>query len=81
MARSQRPSGWTWVDDPAGAFRRSKEPVPADIQHQVERRAQELIDLTLKPRPIQPPPQKAELKYLVDISCKWRGPFFYFCSQ
>jgi len=47
----------------------------------VERRAQELIDSTLKPRHIQPPPQKAELNYLVDISCKWRGPFFYFCSQ
>ena len=81
MARSRRPSGWTWVYDPAGAFRQSKKPVPADLQHEVERRAQELIDSTLKPRHIQPPPQKAELNYLVDISCKWRGPFFYFCSQ
>jgi len=81
MARSRRPSGWTWVYDPAGAFRRSKKPVPPDIQYKLQRRAQELIDTTLKPRYLQPPPQKAQFNYLVDISCKWRGPFFYFCSR
>jgi hypothetical protein len=47
----------------------------------VARRAQTLIDSTLKPRYIQPPSQKADLNYLVDIFCKWRGPFFYFCSK
>jgi hypothetical protein len=81
MARSRRPSGWIWVYDPAGAFRRSKQPVPPDIQYKVQRRAQELIDTTLKPRYLQPPPQKAQFNYLVDISCQWRGPFFYFCSR
>jgi len=81
MARSRRPSGWTWVYDPPGAFRRSKKPVPAHLQQEVERRAQELIDLTLKPRYIQPPPNKTEFNYLVDLFCKWRGPFFYFCSK
>lgn len=64
MARSRPPAGWTWVYDPAGAFRRSKKPVPADFQHEVERRAQALIDPTLKPRYIQPPPKKTELNYL-----------------
>ena len=81
VARSRRPSGWTWVYDPAGAFRRSKKPVPADLQHEVERRAQALIDSTLKPRYIQPPPRKTELNYLVDLHARWRGPFFYFCSR
>jgi hypothetical protein len=47
----------------------------------VHRRAQELIDSTLKPRYIQPPPRKPQFNYLVDIYSKWRGPFFYFCSK
>jgi hypothetical protein len=81
MADSRRSTGWTWVYDPAGAFRQSKKPVPAEIQHEVQRRAQALIESTLKPRYIQPPPKKAELNYLVYIFCKWRGPFFYFCSR
>ncbi|MGD0225946.1 MAG: hypothetical protein ABSF71_26735 [Terriglobia bacterium] len=81
MSRSRRPPGRTWVYDPARAFRQSKKPVPPDLQHQVQRRAQELIDSTLKPRYIQPPPQKPHFNYLVDIYAKWRGPFFYFCSH
>jgi hypothetical protein len=81
MARSRRPSGWTWVYDPAGAFRQSKKLVPRDIQYEVERQAQALIDSTLKPRYLQPPPKQAELNYLVDLYTRWRGPFLYFCSR
>lgn len=81
MAGSRRPPRWTWVFDPAGAFRRSGKPVPLDIRQEVERRAQELITSTLKPRYLQPPPKKTDLNYLVDISSKWRGPYFYFCSK
>jgi len=73
MAGPRRPPRWVWVYDPARAFRQSKKPVPADIQHEVERRAKALIDSTLKPRHIQPPPKKAKFNYLVDLSCKWRG--------
>ncbi len=81
MAGSRRPPRWVWVYDPARAFRQSKKPVPPHIQHEVERHAQELIDSTLKPRYIQPPPKQAELNYLVDLYTKWHGPFFYFCSR
>jgi transposase len=81
MARSRRASGWTWVYDPAGAFRRSKKPLPADLPHEVGRRAQELIDSTLKPRYLPPPPKQTELNFLVDLYARWRGPFFYFCSR
>jgi len=77
MAGSRRPPRGVWVYDPARAFRRSKKPMPSHIQHEVERRAQELIDSTLQPRYIQPPPQKAELNYLVDLYAKWRGPFLH----
>ncbi len=81
MAGSRRPPREVWVYDPAEAFRRSGKRVPLNTRQEVERRAQTLIDSTLKPRYIQPPPQKAELNYLVDISGKWRGSFFYFCSK
>lgn len=81
MVRSRRSPRGVWVYDPARAFRQSKAPVPPDIQREVQRRTQELIDSTLKPRHIQPPPKKAEFNYLVDIYSKWRGPFFYFCSK
>jgi hypothetical protein len=81
MVSSRRPPGRGWVYDPAGAFRRSQAQVPPDIKRDVQRRAQDLIDSTLKPRHIQPPPKKAEFNYLVDIHSQWRGPFFYFCSK
>src|SRR2546422_11752029 len=55
--------------------------VPPDIKLEVQRRAGDLINSTLKPRHIQPPPKKQQFNYLVDIHSKWRGPFFYFCSQ
>jgi hypothetical protein len=77
MAGSRRPPRWVWVYDPARAFRQSQRPVPPHIQHDVERRAQELIDSTLKPCYIQPPPKKAELNYLVDLYAKWHGPFLF----
>jgi hypothetical protein len=54
---------------------------PTTLMSCARPRAQELIDSTLKPRYIQPPPKKAELNYLVDLYAQWRGPFFYFCSR
>ena len=81
MVRQRRPAGGGWVYDPARAFRESKAEVPPEIKREVHRRAQELIDSTLKPRHIQPPPKKAQFNYLTDIHSRWRGPFFYFCSK
>ena len=73
MVSPRRPPGGGWVYDPARVFRRSKAQVPPDIQRELERRARDLIDSTLKPRHIQPPPRKPNFNYLVDISCEWRG--------
>ena len=53
--------------------------MPPDIQHEVERQAQSLIDSKLKPRYLQRPPKQGELNYLVDLYTRWRGPLFYFC--
>jgi hypothetical protein len=80
MRRPKLSSRKVWVYDPARAFRQSKARVPTDIQREVQRRAQDLIDSTLKPRYIQPRDKKAQFNYLADIHAKWRGPFFYFCS-
>jgi hypothetical protein len=81
MVRPRRPPRGGWVYDPARAFQRSKAQVPSDIKQEVQRRAQDLIDSTLKPRHIQPPPKKTQFNYLVDIHSGWRGPFSYFCSK
>jgi len=81
MVRQRRPRGGGWVYDPAGAFRRSKAQVPPGIKQEVQRRAQDLIDSTLKPRHIEPPPKRTQFNYLTDIHSKWQGPFFYFCSK
>jgi hypothetical protein len=81
MVPPRRPPGRGWVYDPARAFRRSKALVPPDIKLEVQRRAGDLINSTLKPRHILPPPKKERFNYLVDIHSKWRGHFFYFCSK
>ena len=57
--RSRRPPGGIWIYDPARAFRQSQKSVPPDLLLKVQRQAQELIDSSLKPRHIQPPPEKA----------------------
>ena len=80
MLRAKLSSRKVWVYDPARAFRQSEAQVPTDIKREVQRRAQDLIDSTLKPRYIQPPDKKAKFNYLVGLHTKWHGPFFYFCS-
>ncbi len=40
---------------------------PRGIKQEVQRRAQELIDSTLKARHIEPPPKKTQFNYLTDI--------------
>jgi hypothetical protein len=42
---------------------------------------QALVDLELKPRHIAPPPDHYEFNYIVDITTKWHGRFFYFVSK
>ena len=78
MARSRPPSGWTGSTIRLGHFGDPRSPCLGEIQHEVERQAQALIDSTLKPRYLQPPPKQAELNYLVNIYTRWRGPFLYF---
>jgi hypothetical protein len=80
MIKPKQPRNRGWVYDPARAFRQSKARIPGDIEREVQRKAQDLIESTLKPRYIKKPDPKAQFNYLVDIYSKWRGSFFYFCS-
>src|ERR1700680_4374065 len=80
MVPPRRPPGRGWVYDPARAFRRSKALVPPDIKLEVQRRAGDLINSTLKPRHILPPPKKERFNYLVD-SLKMASSFLLLLFQ
>jgi hypothetical protein len=46
----------------------------------VQTKADELVESVLKPQNIKPPPENAQLNYLVDIYTKWYRNYFYFCA-
>jgi len=66
--------GWTWA--PA-----KPSTAPQQIKADVSARARDLIDSQLKRTHIEPPPKSHKFNYLVDISAKWHGRFFYFVSK
>ena len=51
------------------------------LKHEVESKADSLIDKVLKPKYIEPPDDNSTLNYVVDIFSKWHGRFFYFTSK
>ncbi|MFM7590698.1 MAG: hypothetical protein ACKO85_02800 [Isosphaeraceae bacterium] len=52
---------------------------PAFKQH-VQKQANEFVETILKPEFVKSRPLEDEWKYLSDITAKWHGSFFYFCS-
>ena len=73
MAKKQRKQ---WVYSPA---KPSKSAVPEEIKAEVGLRAGELVE-ELKPRHVKPPPENPGFNYLIDITTKWHGSYFYFVS-
>ena len=65
-----------WVYSPAKVSR-----VPESVKEQVAAKANEIIEGTLKPEYLKPPPEKPRFNYVVDIYSKWHGSFFYFCAK
>ncbi len=55
--------------------------VPEGINTQVEEKAENLIQMVLKPKHIKPPPQNKDFNYVVDIYSKWHQSYFYFCAK
>ena len=73
MAKSKK----TWVYSPP---KPPKPKVPESVKAEVEKKATELVESTLKPR-IEPPPKDERFNYLVDIYTKWHRNYFYFCGK
>jgi hypothetical protein len=50
------------------------------IKQEVKQKGGDLIDNVLKPKHIEPPPNRHQLNYLVDITTRWIGSKCYFIS-
>lgn len=81
MKDTHHPTEGALVYDPAGVFRDSKAKVPEAVKADVLAKAQELIETKLKPDHVRPPSKGSIANYIVDIYCKWHGPFFYFYAK
>ena len=67
----------TWGPRPP---RKLKYKVPESVKAHVQKKADHLIQSTLKPKHIEPPPKDARFNYIVDIYSKWYQSYFYFCA-
>jgi hypothetical protein len=65
-----------WVYSPKSA---TKPKVPETLKKEVSERGTALVENVLKPRHIQPPPEDQMFNYIVDLSTRWWGSYFYFC--
>lgn len=54
--------------------------MPDALKAQVEAQATALIEGVLKPACIEPPPKDERFNYLIDITTRWHGAFFYFIA-
>ena len=76
MGKSRKPQR-TWVHSPA------KEPavtVSDALKAEVERKANELIETTLKAKYVETPPKDPKFNYVIGLSAKWHGRYFYFVA-
>ena len=67
-----------WVDSPQ---KPSAGQVPASLKAEVQRKAEQLIEETLKPRHLKPPPTDSDFNYIADIYTKWYRHYFFFCAK
>lgn len=71
---TKRQKGWTWAPaKPSG--------VPQAVKDDLSARAQQFVDSDLKPGFVLPPPSDLRFNYIVDLSTKWHGRFFYFMAK
>ena len=68
----------TWGYSPS---KKPKPRVPESVKRDLETKAQALIEATLKPAFVQPPPKEARFNYIVDICTEWYRSYFYFCAK
>jgi hypothetical protein len=60
--------------------KKKRHKAPDDLKVSLKKAADELIESTLKPKYIQPPPTDNDFNYLADLYSKWYQSYFYFCS-
>ena len=58
----------------------SKPKTPESLKATVKTKADELVETTLKPQNIKPPPEDMAFNYVVDIYTKWYRNYLYFCA-
>ena len=58
-----------------------KPKVPELVKIQVKQACDELVESVLKPRNIDPDPQKDRFNYIMDIFTKWYRNYFYFYAK
>ena len=54
--------------------------MPEALKAEVQAKADELIEMQLKPRFIEPPPEDRRWNYIIDIWARWHRSFFHFGS-
>ncbi len=69
--------GKMWLPAPP---KQVKHETPDSVKRILIEKADEIIEKTLKPRHIKPPPSDNDLNYLADISSKRYRNYFYFCA-
>ncbi len=74
MPKQQKP----WGSSPR---KTTSSQLPEALKIEVTTKANELIQMVLKPRYIQPPPENPQFNYIVDIYGKWYQRAFYFCAE
>ena len=50
------------------------------LKAEVERKANELIETSLKAKYIAPPPEELKFNYVIGLSTKWHSRYFYFLA-
>jgi len=66
-----------WMVGPA---KQPTSSLPGTLKNEVETKAGELIEKTLKPRHVKPPPEGSQFNFITDIKTKWTGSTCYFIS-
>ena len=66
-----------WMLDTA---KPAKSELPGTLKDEVDTKAGEMIEKTLKPRHIKPPPGGSHFNYVTDITTKWIGSTCDFIS-
>ncbi|MBI5589141.1 MAG: hypothetical protein HY881_01530 [Deltaproteobacteria bacterium] len=55
--------------------------VPASIKAEIQQKADQLVETTLKPQHLKPPPVDSRFNYIVDIYTRWYRHSIYFCAK